>query len=176
MSNLDTKIISAFPACGKTYLFENGYNGKLILDSDSSKFSWLADGVTRNPKFPDNYIDHIKGNIGKVDYIFVSSHIDVRNALDAEGLYWCLVIPDKELMFEWVGRCYLRGSSKLFIDTLVLNWSDWVSPCLSNPIPNKTCVLSANEYLSDKMYFIDNQREELESKIEELTKSEKEAN
>ena len=39
---MDTKIISAFPACGKTYAFkklnENGYK---ILDSDSSKFSWM---------------------------------------------------------------------------------------------------------------------------------------
>ena len=36
----DTKIISAFPACGKTYLFEN-FKDKIILDSDSSKFSWI---------------------------------------------------------------------------------------------------------------------------------------
>ena len=39
---MDTKIISAFPACGKTYAFkklnENGYK---ILDSDSSEFSWM---------------------------------------------------------------------------------------------------------------------------------------
>ena len=39
-----TKIISAFPACGKTYAFkklnEKGYK---ILDSDSSQFSWCYD-------------------------------------------------------------------------------------------------------------------------------------
>ena len=39
---MDTKIISAFPACGKTQAFkklnENGYK---ILDSDSSQFSWM---------------------------------------------------------------------------------------------------------------------------------------
>ena len=37
-----TKIISAFPACGKTYAFEKlNENGYEILDSDSSKFSWM---------------------------------------------------------------------------------------------------------------------------------------
>ena len=37
-----TKIISAFPACGKTYAFEKlSENGYEILDSDSSKFSWM---------------------------------------------------------------------------------------------------------------------------------------
>ena len=41
---METKIISAFPACGKTYAFkklnEKGYK---ILDSDSSQFSWCYD-------------------------------------------------------------------------------------------------------------------------------------
>ena len=45
---METKIISAFPACGKTYAFkklnEKGYK---ILDSDSSQFSWCYD---HNPK------------------------------------------------------------------------------------------------------------------------------
>lgn len=37
-----TKIISAFHACGKTYTFEKlNENGYEILDSDSSKFSWM---------------------------------------------------------------------------------------------------------------------------------------
>lgn len=48
----DTKIISAFPACGKTYVFEN-FKGKVILDSDSSKFSWVIVGnqKVRHPDF-----------------------------------------------------------------------------------------------------------------------------
>ena len=36
-------IISAFPACGKTYAFEKMKNikGLKALDSDSSQFSWM---------------------------------------------------------------------------------------------------------------------------------------
>ena len=87
---MDTKIISAFPACGKTYAYEKlNKKGYTILDSDSSQFSWCyeydpnSDKIEkhRNPEFPNNYIKHIKENIGKVDYIFVSSHKEVRDAM-----------------------------------------------------------------------------------------------
>ena len=45
-----TRILSAFPGTGKTYLFNHPPVGKVILDSDSSLFSWLRPGV-RDPKF-----------------------------------------------------------------------------------------------------------------------------
>ena len=118
-----TKIISAFPACGKTYAFEKlNENGYRILDSDSSKFSWMdvVDEAyemknrgkknykeryikVRNPEFPSNYIQHIKENIGKADYIFVSSHKEVRDALIENGIYFTLVYPDRSMKAEWVG-------------------------------------------------------------------------
>ena len=41
----DTKIIAAFPACGKTYYFENREEDNIVLDSDSSKFSWTYQGM-----------------------------------------------------------------------------------------------------------------------------------
>lgn len=62
----NTIVISAFPACGKSYKVKN-YNGKpyTMLDSDSSNFSWIKDELgnntkVRNPDFPSNYIQHIK--------------------------------------------------------------------------------------------------------------------
>ena len=48
----NTIVISAFPACGKTYAFNNFQDSYSILDSDSSKFD--------KTYFPDNYIKHIK--------------------------------------------------------------------------------------------------------------------
>ena len=92
---MNTKIYSIFPACGKTWLYEHQEDyGLKILDSDSSEFSWIrcydAYGrpttKLRNPDFPNNYIKHIKENIGKYDCIFVSSHKSVREALNAEGI------------------------------------------------------------------------------------------
>ena len=69
---MDTIIISAFPACGKTYFFQN--HSEETIDSDSSLFNWIIgeDGLkTRNPNFPNNYIQHIKEQLGKYKFIFV---------------------------------------------------------------------------------------------------------
>lgn len=149
-----TRIISAFPACGKTYLFENGYEGKVILDSDSSKFSWNEDG-TRNQDFPNNYIQHIKDSIGKADYIFVSSHIDVRKALVENDLNWVYVVPHTDCLNEWVGRCYLRGNTKEFIDTMIKNWDNWVGYSHIDNEAKMVYTLRNGEYISDKMYWIE---------------------
>lgn len=156
---MKTRIISAFPACGKTHLFENGYNDCAILDSDSSKFSWILNKngeptKERNLDFPRNYINHIKSNIGKVDYIMVSSHIDVRNALDTEGLAWAYVVPDKKLMLEWVGRCYIRGNDKGFIDAMIKNWDKWTKPD-HHLSPCGISFIQSGEYLKDHMCFIE---------------------
>ena len=38
---MNTLIISAYPCCGKTYMYENFKDKYKILDSDSSNFSWI---------------------------------------------------------------------------------------------------------------------------------------
>mgnify|MGYP003093254239 FL=1 len=125
-----TKIISAFPACGKTYAFKKlNENGHKVLDSDSSKFSWVItdDGTkVRNPEFPSNYIQHIKENIGKADYIFVSSHKEVRDALIENGICFTLVYPDRSMKAEWIGRVFLRGSGEKFCQLIADNWDNWI--------------------------------------------------
>lgn len=106
-----TVIVSAFPACGKSYIFENQtkFGGDFsCLDSDSSEFSWVKDSEgkntsERNPDFPNNYIQHIKDNVGKVDIIFVSSHTAVVNALEENNLAWVKVVPEESCKAEWMG-------------------------------------------------------------------------
>lgn len=112
-------IISAFPACGKTYYYNHADENIVVLDSDSSKFSWkeIVDekykmhnwGKTnykekkirvRNPDFPNNYIQHIKENLYSADYILVSSHAAVRQALRDNGLPYIVVYPSRSLK-EW---------------------------------------------------------------------------
>lgn len=157
----NTKIISAFPACGKTYAVEElNKRGIVALDSDSSKFSWMERKRTeeeleeaaeiwgsvprkmsktcymaaigddlikvRNPEFPKNYIEHIKENIGKVDYIFVSSHKEVRDALLYAEIPFTLVVPIRNMKAEWIGRCWLRGSGEDFCKMLNQNWDKWI--------------------------------------------------
>lgn len=62
----------------------------------------------RNPEFPNNYIQHIKDNIGKVDIICVSSHLKVRQALTDAGIKFITVYPKEDMLDEWIGRMYRR--------------------------------------------------------------------
>ena len=132
-----TLVISAYPCCGKSYLKEHGFRNYSILDSDSSKFSWIEErniingdylrrgsGVrkVRNPNFVEDYINHIKNNIGKVDIIFVSTHLEVRQALQDNNIEYYTVYPSKNMLNEWIGRMYRRGNTNEFIDKQIEMW------------------------------------------------------
>lgn len=152
----DTKIISAFPACGKTYVFEN-FKDKVILDSDSSKFSWVIVGnqKVRHPDFPKNYINHIKENIGKADYILVSTHENVRRALEEAGIDFYLVYPDRSLKEEWIGRCFLRGNRENFCWLIADNWDNWIDQLEEDSKKHKSIKLKSCEHLSNVIRFLD---------------------
>lgn len=160
------KVISAFPACGKsTYYREwsqyskdnvwrkrnNGeqvFNniglpcGDKILDSDSSQFSWVKDENgnntdVRNPDFPNNYIQHIKDHLETEDIIFVSSHDNVRKALEENNIDYYLVYPDKSLLDEWVYRMKNRGNNKKFINFIISNWDKFINDIESETFPTR---------------------------------------
>ena len=80
---VNTIVVSAFPGTGKTHFAK--YTDLDVLDSDSSKYSWVKEGV-RHPDFPANYIRHIKENLGVVNIILVSTHKVVREALTEAGI------------------------------------------------------------------------------------------
>lgn len=122
------RVISAFPGMGKSYLFDNCTELN-ILDSDSSKFSWIIeDGEKkRNPEFPQNYIEHIKENLYTTDIILVSTHKEVRDLLVDNKIYFELCYPsieDKEIYKE---RYIRRGSPEAFINLIDTNWETWIS-------------------------------------------------
>lgn len=121
-----TKVISGFPGVGKSFLFFNQDADITILDSDSSKFSWIREGV-RNPDFPTNYIQHIKAHLGKVDYLFVSSHEVVRDALKENDIPYTLVYPAMELKMEYLARYRDRGSSWEFVSFIDKNWETFIA-------------------------------------------------
>lgn len=154
---MNTKIYSVFPACGKTWLYEHQEDyGLKIMDSDSSNFNWIrVDGrKERNPEFPENYIAHIKENIGKCDCIFVSSHASVREALDREGIDFTVVYPEQDCEAEWVGRCFIRdknGESGCNAEAMYDNWNQWILECVETGINHEEIILKPLEHLND--YF-----------------------
>ena len=101
----DTQIISGFPGVGKSNFFKK--SDLKVLDSDDSLFD--------KRDFPDNYINHIKNFIGKVDYILISSHDVVRRALEEHNIEYVLVYPSIELKEEYLERYKNRGNEDSFI-------------------------------------------------------------
>ena len=134
----NTKLISAFPGSGKSHFFKT--SNKKVLDSDSSTFD--------KKDFPSNYIKHIKEKMGTVDYILISSHKDVRDALKENNLNYTLVYPNKELKEDYLKRYKERGSPKSFIELLKNNWDSWVDEMNNESFP-KTKKLKKDQYLSD---------------------------
>jgi hypothetical protein len=124
-----TRIISAFPGTGKSW-YHNKYPD-ITLDSDSSQFSWVESvgGKIRNPEFPNNYIKHIKENIGKYKFIFVSSHKEVRDALLENCLFFYLIYPDEDRKIEFINRFIDRGNNINFINLVSTNWENWIKEC-----------------------------------------------
>lgn len=166
---MQTKVFSVFPASGKSWLYSHQEEyGLKILDSDSSYFSYIWEGpkddergmyspaakktAERNPSFPQNYIDHIKCKLesGKYDYIFISSHAEVREALTKAGVDFTVVIPDISCKAEWVGRCYLRqleGKQGFPVELMAKNFEDWVNGCIDGI--HQEIVLEHGQYLVD---------------------------
>jgi hypothetical protein len=133
-----TLLCAGFPAVGKSYLYNHS---KLkVLDSDSSKFDKAF--------FPENYIDHIKVNLGKVDIILISSHKVVREALVKENMHFTLVYPNIDLKQEFIERYKQRGSPESFIKLVGDNWTEWIKQ-LQNQNGCKKIELSTGQYLKD---------------------------
>jgi hypothetical protein len=135
-----TIVISAFPGTGKTHYFKNNPSDILILDSDSSKFDKSC--------FPENYIEHIKSNLGGTDIIFVSSHKVVRDTLREHGINYTLVYPDKSLLGEYVARYKERENAEDFINYVTTNWDNFINELSMESYPTQL-VLKSGEFISD---------------------------
>lgn len=149
-----TLVMSAFPASGKTFAYNKYKNSKIIFDSDSSEFSWIKDEFgnntkKRNPDFPNNYIQHIKDNLGKADIIFISSHLNVRQAMKDNDIDYITVYPSKECRLEWVGRMYLRGNDDKFISFINDNWDNFMFDIKNEPHGTQLWTLEHNQYIEN---------------------------
>lgn len=177
-------VISAYPCCGKSYCYEKLKKQYVMLDSDSSQFSWITRKPTeeevkeyaehlkekrepligndfliekyrnseiraRNPEFPANYIKHIQEYMNEVDIIFVSSHLEVRKALQEAEIEYVTVYPDPDLLEEWVGRMYLRKSPEAFIKFQIEKWEEFTKGVDNEPHGKYVHRLKPRQYLSD---------------------------
>ena len=93
-------------------------------------------------------MEHIKGNMGKADIIYVSSHDNVREALNKAKIPHVLVYPSYEMKEEMVQRYIDRGSPKGFVELIKNNWDNFINGMKKDPCPNKI-ELKSGEFLID---------------------------
>ncbi|QJT71195.1 hypothetical protein GR11A_00158 [Vibrio phage vB_VcorM_GR11A] len=136
------KIISAFPGCGKSTVYNKAIGKTNISDSDSSHFSKAG--------FPQNYLTHI-AELYKQDFTcLVSSHKEVREGLRDMNLPFTLVYPSHDCKQEYIERYINRGSPEAFIKLLEEKFDEWVDEC--NDFQADRCtkvVLHPQEFLAD---------------------------
>lgn len=155
MINGQTIVIAAFPGAGKSVTVADNPD-LAISDSDSSNYSWkIVDGVRtdeRNPEFPQNYITRIKDMLDDgLDFVFVSTHKEVRKALEENKIKYVLVYPEKECKEEYMKRFEKREDTEEFIKTISDNWDAWIDDMSVEAFPKLKMLLGGDQYLDRNM-------------------------
>lgn len=139
-------FIAGFPGVGKTHFHKN--TKLTVCDSDSSKYSKLADG-TPNPNFIVDYFREIEQlNTMPNAMILVSTHAEVLAELKRRNLDYYVVIPEVGLIGEYVKRYEQRGSPNAFITLIIDNWHMWLADIKNN---HHYFELRAGQTLTDFM-------------------------
>lgn len=132
--------------CGKTTSYVKLKNKIDILDSDSSTFD--------KKDFPNNYIEHIKENIGKVDIIFVSSHQVVRNAMKENDIKYSMYYPAKRRKKEMLELYKMRGNNEDFIWFLENNFDFFIDNIENEEIDgNKVRLENEGDFILNEPLF-----------------------
>lgn len=155
MSKHQTIVISGFNGIGKSYLYDNGWD---VLDIDSKGYEWLTDEkgiMKRNPEFPENFIKGIKDNMGKVEYIFVPSNIEVRDALKENHISYYNIYPDYNLKHEYIKRYEDRGNTETFIRLMDKKYRGLVKSMHDDVNLNKVILKKEGMYLEDALDSIE---------------------
>ena len=144
-------IICGFPGIGKSTAAANRTD---IVDAESSAFSHPFNPETMrqeaNPKFPKNYVKHLKqlaSRIGGYSYVLASCHKTVRDEMERQGIPFVVVVPATYLVDEYMARYLKRGDRAEFIGDIYSHWQEWLDEIESRKQP--VIHLMEHETLSD---------------------------
>ena len=103
-----------------------------------------------NPDFPNNFIQYIKENIGKVDVIFVDSDIRIRQWLNEAKIKFVTIYPWGSCLPEWIGRMYLQDYPDIIIRNKINGWEHETYP-VKEPYGDQLFRLSYGKYISERL-------------------------
>lgn len=146
---MDTYLISAFPGCGKTVAYFDLKDTIKVKDSDSSTFD--------KSEFPNNYIKAIKEDIGNYDMIFVSSHKEVRDALEEEKIPYILFFPSVSRRTEFLENYTRRRTPPKLIQKIDEHFEEWVSQIENEESEYSTRIKlgERGQYITNEQHFVD---------------------
>lgn len=134
----NTIICAAFCGAGKTFICEN--TDIRAIEIEYWKYKDLG--------FRKEYIEDVKKQIGKVDYIFISTDPEGLKLLRREGLDITLIYPEKELRNEYLDRYIERNSPPDFIGAFMKYWIPWIDE-LTEQSYCKHIILKKGQYLQN---------------------------
>ena len=154
-----TIIISGFAGVGKSTL-EKKPNLK-VLDLDSSAFTWCPGAPScpntsrpykkfRNHNFKYDYINAIISayKSQKYHYIFVSTHEETRQLLNANNIPFTLVYPSIDRKEEFTENYIRRGNTDALIKYLTENWNTLITNLKNDTYSNQKIEMTSG-YLDD---------------------------
>ena len=132
-----TKLCAAWCGTGKTFLCNQTKVSAIEIGYWEYK-----DGRQKE------YLNDVKEQIGKVDYILLSTEPEGLEILKEEGFDITLVYPENELRNEYLDRYIDRDSPYEFIGTFMKHWDIWLNE-LKDLNYCKHIILRNGEYLQD---------------------------
>lgn len=151
-------IIFGFPGVGKSYAFEHQEElGLELQDSDSSHFHWLyKDDEFKepvldengkkvvHPAWPANYAQYIEltGREQEVnpDFIFVSTHEEVMEAILALGFISFCIYPDINMKDKFMQLYKDRGNDERFLKLMDEKWEEFVKGTEKRAMSADKCI------------------------------------
>ena len=112
--------------------------------------------IVRNPNFIPEYIAHIKECREKYDIVFVSSHLEVRKALEDNNIPFATIYPiynSDSVKNEWIGRMFSRGSSIEFIKDQADHWDERTKSILGDEPKGFLTLLGNARYINNELIF-----------------------
>ena len=117
-----------FPVQGYHYHHQN-VDKYDILDLDSSSYSWITkeDGTKeKNPCFALDYLEAINDMRKCVDFLFVSTHEDIRSEMKRHCIKFITVCPKREAKDQWIERLKKRNPNDRIIPIMEENWDKFL--------------------------------------------------